>query len=260
MSPLFEQDFPIGFAETKTDNNNTEFYVEWLDNSTEFPGLTTNNTNLDGGNWEILRRKEIQEVDEEQTLEEDGDWSKINHDQPLYAQVAEKNAELQPTKRAIQPLWTHSSQKTKVKKEKTEEPEDEEYLAYELNDAHKSQSRRASRLAHLNKLHDLKTVNIHMEGVFRLATSKNGTTADLVWTPVDKENTNFSLLNSLQAEHLKELRVTNKAQALSFFARYSHNTKKYNAVHAGVPSTSHSKQPLFPDNGEYSVHAPIIKY
>ncbi|KAI8641237.1 hypothetical protein BD408DRAFT_320285, partial [Parasitella parasitica] len=100
------QDFPIGFAENRSQPEEaTNFYVEWLDNSSEFPGLAAaaslSNANLTTGSWELLQRKELN--DQDNIVEEDeGAWSKISTSEqhPLYAQIVEKNAaELQPPKR-----------------------------------------------------------------------------------------------------------------------------------------------------------------
>ncbi|KAI8876895.1 hypothetical protein K501DRAFT_161598, partial [Backusella circina FSU 941] len=111
MSQL--QDFPIGFAEQINNNNNkdeqqndTVFYVEWFDNASEFPGLAsaTTKSDLQGGNWELLQRKETAMEDDEHIilpLKEDASWSNLNtkKSEKPYAQVAEEAANLGPIQR-----------------------------------------------------------------------------------------------------------------------------------------------------------------
>lgn len=257
-----EQDFPIGFAEDRNQSEDTtEFYVEWLDNSSEFPGLSAsslNNTNLNGGNWELLQRKELN--DEDNIVEEDeGAWSKINTSEqhPLYAQVAEKNAvELQPTKRSIQPLWPVSTHReTNEKQDAIDEDNYQDDLGAELIDLHKGQSRRANRMTRLRNIHDLRTIDVHVEGVFRLATSHKGTT-DITWLPYDTSDKD--LVISHQGNNVLNLNLDTKSQALRYSARFKHNVKKFSFTSA-YSASSITKHPAFPDGGEYSVHSRIIK-
>ncbi|KAG2204943.1 hypothetical protein INT46_005369 [Mucor plumbeus] len=258
-----EQDFPIGFAEDRNQlEDTTEFYVEWLDNNSEFPGLAAsslNNANLNGGNWELLQRKELN--DEDNIVEEDeGAWSKINTSEqhPLYAQVAEKNAvELQPTKRRIQPLWPITSH-TNINEKKQDAINEDDYnddLGAELIDAHKAQSRRANRMTKLRNFHDLRTIDVHVEGVFRLATSHKGTT-DVTWLPYDTSNQD--LIISYQGNNLLNLNLNTKSQALRYSARFKHNVKKF-SFKSAYSTSSGTKHPAFPDSGEYSVHSQITK-
>ncbi|CAO3637291.1 unnamed protein product [Mucor fragilis] len=253
-----EQDFPIGFAENRDQlGETTEYYVEWLDNSAEFPGLaaasTLNNANLTGGNWELLQRKELN--DEDNIVEEDdeGTWSKINtlDQHPLYAQVTEKNAaELQPAKRQIQPLWPVQAARAKPATDDKQDAIDEDTyqddLGAELIDIHKAQSRRANRMGKLRKYHDLKTIDLHVQGVFRVAYSPKGAT-NVVWLPYDTSDPNAI------SQHIFNMNADPRAQALRYASRFSHNFKKF------ACKTNHSKHPSFPDNGEYSVHSAIVK-
>ncbi|KAL9546795.1 hypothetical protein PS6_007468 [Mucor atramentarius] len=248
-----EQEFPIGFAENRDQaGEETEYYVEWLDNSAEFPGLaaasTLNNANLNGGNWELLQRKELN--DEDNIVEEDdeGAWSKIStaDQHPLYAQVTEKNAaELQPTKRRIQPLWPLQPTRAKHSDDKQDAIDEDTYqddLGAELIDIHKAQSRRANRMGKLRKYHDLKTIDLHVQ-----AYSPKGA-ADVVWLPHDTSDP-----SAIISQHIFNMNADPKAQALRYASRFSHNFKKY------ACKSNNTKHPSFPDNGEYSVHSPIVK-
>lgn len=259
---LQQEDFPVGFAEQKVQiEDDTVFYVEWLDNSSEFPGLPASN-DLTDGNWELLRRKEID--DDEHTLipVEDDAWSKLSTpgSHELYANIAEKNAaELQPTKRAIQPLWPNINNKKTVKEVAADEDICQEDLGLELNDIHKSQSRRANRFTNRRQLHDLKTVDIHVDGILRLATSRQGKT-DITWVPYEKDLSSVdpSKKKTLDTyiDSLANVRVTNKSQALTFSAKFTHNVKRYAFKYNTGPVES--KRPIFPDNGEFSVHSSIV--
>lgn len=260
---VFQEDFPVGFAEQKEQSEDeTIFYVEWLDNSSEFPGLTTSNDhNLTGGNWELLQRKEID--DEEHTLVpvEDDAWSKLStpDSHELYATIAEKDAvELQPSKRAIQPIWPNFNHKKTEKKVAADEDTYEEDLALELNDIHKSQSRRANRMTSRRKLHDIKTVDIYVEGILRLATSHHGKTA-VTWVPYEKDLSSFDLsrLDTYIDSLANNSAITNKSQAISYASKFSHNTKRY--AYKYNQSVESTKRPLFPDSGEFPVQANIVR-
>lgn len=274
---LQEEVFPVGFAEHKDNNSqiddNTVFYVEWLDNSSEFPGLSTSNdSGLNDGNWELLQRKEIN--DEEHTLVpvEDDAWSKLTtsgtHGE-LYANVAEKNAaELQPTKRNIQPLWSNISKKevNNQKDESSTTIDEDNYqddLAYDLLDIHKSQSRRASRMTRRRQMHDLKTVEFHVEGVLRLATTRTGLT-DVTWVPYEKnakileEHSKKNVVHTYDHFTLDNWsKLTNKSQALTYTAKFTHNVKRY--TYQYNTTTVDHKRPVFPDNSEFSVHSAIVR-
>ncbi|CAO3644066.1 unnamed protein product [Mucor hiemalis] len=271
---LQQEDFPVGFAE-QTDNysptnDDTIFYVEWLDNGSEFPSLTStaNESNLTAGNWELLQRKEINDGDHTLIPVEDDAWSKLTTPgttQELYSHITEKNAsELQPAKRDIQPLWSNISIKKPAKKEEDNEIDEETYqddLSYELRNVQKSQSTRANRLTNKRKIHDLKTVDIHVEGIFRLATSNLGKT-EVTWVPYEKklptieQRKNKTILDTY-VDNLANFRVSNKAQALTFSARFTHNVKRYTYKYGAGPSES--KRPVFPDIPEFSIHSAIVR-
>ncbi|KAI7866916.1 uncharacterized protein EV154DRAFT_532398 [Mucor mucedo] len=259
---LQQVDFPVGFAEQKDQiEDDTVFYVEWLDSNSEFPGLSSSNNekNLNGGNWELLRRKELD--DEELTLVpvEDNAWSNLStrDSHELYATVAEKNAaELQPTKRVIQPLWPNISAKKTVKAENTEDVYEED-LALELNDIHKSQSRRANRMTSRRKLHDIKTVDIYVEGILSLATSHYGKTT-VTWVPYEKDLSNFDPTRlETYIDSLTNTNISNKDKAIRYSSKFTHNTKRYAYKYGN--QAANSKRPIFPDSGEFPVQSPIVK-
>ncbi|KAI8385807.1 hypothetical protein BD560DRAFT_384421 [Blakeslea trispora] len=229
------QEYPVSFAEAIQSSQDTPFYVEWLDNSSEFPGLATTTTTLDKESWELLRRKELQET-ELQPMEEVGDWTKIGSQPSLYADIAQKNA--------TKPLSLHHVRsvkpKTDIQPKKQEEEKEEdkvEVVSDELNADllldRKAYSRRANILGRKRQKHDMEIVRLNMEVVFRLATSKNGTLKVNCYSQGIHAPPS-SLLSGIQESYLKEFRVNTKAQALSFAAKYKHNTKKYNAVYAGI--------------------------
>jgi hypothetical protein len=270
-----QEEFPVGFAEHKDNyyqiDDNTVFYVEWLDNSSEFPGLSSpNESNLTDGNWELLQRKEVNDEEHSLIPVEDDAWSKLTAPggEELYANVAEKNAaELQPTKRNIQPLWSNITKKraTNKKDEEVTTIDEDVYqddLAYEILDAHKAQSRRANRMTRKRQVHDLKTVEFHVEGVLRLATSNNGVT-DATWVPYEnnvktldehsKKNVVDTYVHALSAFS----KLTNKSQALTYTAKFTHNVKRY--TYKCSSATVDPKRPVFPDNSEFSVHSAIIR-
>lgn len=272
---LMQEDFPVGFAEQKENHHqiddNTVFYVEWLDDNAEFPGLSgnTNQNNFTFGNWELLQRKEVNE-DEHTLVPVEGDaWSKLTTPETneLYANVTEKNAsELQPTKRVIQSLWSNiNNKKNNSKKEENDEINEDTYqddLAYDLVDIHKSQSRRANRLSAKRQMHDLKTVDIHVEGILRVATSNTGKTA-VTWVPYEKklptiENNRKKNILDTYVDNLANVRVTNKAQALTFSAKFTHNVKRYSYKYS-TAAFEQPKRPSFPDSGEFSVHSAIVR-
>lgn len=275
IANLQQEDFPVGYAEQTEKyhqiDDNTTFYVEWLDDNAEFPGLSNNNNNknLTSGNWELLQRKECNEEEHTLVPVEDDAWSKLTTPgtNELYANVTEKNAaELQPTKRTIQPLWSNINKKQPSKKEEEnkEDIDEDSYqdnLSYDLIDTQKSQSRRANRLSSKRQMHDLKTVDIHVEGILRLATSKLGKTA-VTWVPYEKKLPtidNYSNKNILDTyvDNLANVRVTNKAQALTFSAKFTHNVKRYSYKYSTAPAEP--KRAVFPDTSEFSVHSAIVR-
>ncbi|CEP10587.1 hypothetical protein [Parasitella parasitica] len=263
MSALqFEQDFPIGFAEDRSqpEEDSTDFYVEWLDNTSEFPGLSAaaslSSANLTAGSWELLQRKELNEEDN-LVEEDDGAWSKINTSQehPLYAQIVEKNAtELQPTKRNVQPLWSNTH-KSKAKAQNAIEDLDnnQDDLGTELLGIHKSQSRRANRMTRRRNYHDLRVLDFRVDGVFRMATTRNGT--DITWLPSSDCDQNLVISNL--GCTLFNLDINTRPEALRYAARYKHNVQKFS--YKILKSSTSSKHPLFPDGREYSVHSAIVK-
>lgn len=81
MSLPTQSDFPIRFAETPENNEDQIFYVEWLSDITDFPGLEAVKNDED---WEVLSVKSAETGDR---------WSEIRiHDAASYAEIAEKNA------------------------------------------------------------------------------------------------------------------------------------------------------------------------
>ncbi|GAA5809772.1 hypothetical protein MFLAVUS_003185 [Mucor flavus] len=262
-----QEDFPVGFAEQKDTNHqmndDTVFYVEWLDNSSEFPSLSaTNETNFTRGTWELLQRKEINGDEHTLTPVEGDAWSKISTPglNELYVDVAEKNAELKPTKRTVQPLWPEMSIKKKTAKEDPVADEDlyQEDLGYELLTNQKTQSRRANRLSSRRQLHDLKTVDIHVEGILKLATTRLGKT-NITWVPYVKKQPSVDKEERLAVEEYFYASInhaiTSKPDALRFSSRFSQNVKR--SLH-NYSVHSESKRPIFPDNSEFSVHSHIF--
>ncbi|GAA5803671.1 hypothetical protein EDC94DRAFT_610718 [Helicostylum pulchrum] len=266
-----QEDFPVGFAEHKdTDhqmNDDTVFYVEWLDNSSEFPSLSApNETNFTRGTWELLQRKEINGEDEHTLIPVEGDacWSKLSTPglNELYVDVAEKNAELKPTKRTVQPLWSEMSVKKKTVKQGPVTDEDlyQDDLGSELLNNQKTQSRRANRLGSRRQLHDLKTVDIHVEGILKLATTRLGKT-NITWVPYEKKQPAMDREERLAVEEYFYASInhviTSKPDALRFSSRFSQNVKR--SLHNySTSNNSESKRPLFPDNSEFSVHSHIF--
>lgn len=250
-----KQDFPIAFAEEKVDsspNNTTEFYVERLENSEEFPGLSSvaiNDHNLTTGNWELLQRKDIFDEDDIHILvpaEEEEEWSTLNaiEKEELYSKIIEKNAqELQPKQYAVQPLWKNEKAKigTKASNAITDD-EDENYeddLGAELIDVQKSQSRRANKLSSRRRTHDLKTVDVYVKGIYKIATQ------DGVELPAEAYR---------EIRHRSAVNRSDKVNALVLCSRYSHNFKKRTFKYLAV-NTKKSTQ----ETSEYSVHSKIIE-
>lgn len=263
-----QEDFPVGFAEQKDTNHqmndDTVFYVEWLDNSSEFPSLSaTNETNFTGGTWELLQRKEINGDEHTLTPVEGDAWSKLSTPglNELYVDVAEKNTELKPTKRTVQPLWPEMKMKKKTVKETPVSDEDsyQDDLGYELLTNQKTQSRRANRLGNRRHLHDLKTVDIHVEGILKLATTRLGKT-NITWVPYEKKtSSSLGREERLAVEEYfncsMNYAITNKPDALRFTSRFSQNVKR--SLH-NYSVQNESKRPIFPDNSEFSVHSHIF--
>lgn len=255
-----QQEFPIAFAE-QIDNNNqpsSQFYVEWLENSSEFPGLassaTINDLSLSGGNWELLQRKEAIDDDGQHVLipveeDDDDEWSKLNttaEKEELYSEVIEKNAaDLQPKTYTVQPLWTRdkiTSAKDKEaadgqEEEIQEDDHDENYEDYEDNlgaelvDSVKSQSRRTNRLSNRRKIHDLKVVDTFAKGIHKMATSRGV-------QPACKAD-------GMVTTH-KNMGRSDKANALVMCSKYAHNMKTH--AHKYIP---HKKQDLKAEIEEY---------
>jgi hypothetical protein len=263
MSALQQETFPVAFAETKDHcqqiNDSTVFYVEWLDNSSEFPGLATpTNTNLTGGNWELLQRKEIVEDNEQEnhTIEPVEDsWSKIisAEDHPLYADMVEKNAaELQPTKRIIKPLWSNDQIKRKSQEDITEKNNDddlyEEDLGAELFDDLKSQSRRSNQLSRRRQLHTLKVTDYHVQGILRVATTTKGWIHPPITPEGISQGYTFQLL-------VREAGIVTEAQAKRYNSRHSHNHRRYTWDYYN----SNNKFRSVNDYSEFSVFSPCTK-
>ncbi|KAI8335656.1 hypothetical protein EDC96DRAFT_450633, partial [Choanephora cucurbitarum] len=57
MSTTLIQEYPVCYAEAMDPSKeDVSFYIEWLDNTSEFPGLTP--TTLGNEPWELLCRKQ----------------------------------------------------------------------------------------------------------------------------------------------------------------------------------------------------------
>ncbi|KAI8644100.1 hypothetical protein BD408DRAFT_413722 [Parasitella parasitica] len=255
----FEQYFPIGFAENRCLlEEAVEFYVEWLDDALQFPDLpaasSLKSKDLAGGGWELIQRKELN--NQPCIVQEDeGAWAKIytSEQHSLYSQVAVKNADrLWPTKRTIRPLWPIHVAECEKKQNAIDKDKYQDNLGAELIDTYKSQSRRSNRMARLSQYHNLRTIDIHVEGVFRVATSRKGA-IDVTWIPYDP-----SIPNVIVSHHIMHFNEHPKANMLRYVTKFKHNFKRYALVNAR--SSSSTKYRLaFPDAGEYSVHSSIIK-
>jgi hypothetical protein len=259
MPALQQEDFPVAFAETRdycqqTDDDSTVFYVEWLDNSSEFPGLATpTNTNLTGGNWELLQRKEVipEETDHAVVPVEDS-WSKIirAEEHPLYADMVEKNAaELQPKKRVVQPLWPNVQLSNKKSQEDTTEKIDseelyEQDLGTELYDDLKSQSRRSNYLSRRRNLHTLTVTDYHVQGILRIATRTKG----WISAPVPEGVVDYSAFLTVKMD-----RTTTEAEAKRYNSRHSHNRKRY------TWRLDRKKPQIVDDLSEFNVLSAIAK-
>ncbi|KAI9362863.1 hypothetical protein BD770DRAFT_381952 [Pilaira anomala] len=263
-----EEDFPVGFAEIKETsdevNDDTVFYVEWFDNNSEFPSLsTTNDHNLTGGAWELLQRKEMNEEEDEHTLvpvEGDACWSKLSTpgSKELYANVAEKHAELKPTKRIIQPLWPNIDIKKKEQpKTQVDLEEDQPDLGDELITYRKLQSRRSNRMASRRKLHDLRTVDIHVEGIVRLATTRFGNT-NITWVPYEKKPSCLDIEEQMMISKYFDIfdnsKILSKPAVLRYSSRFTHNVKEYAYKYTQRPAF---RQAMVPDNCEFSALSKI---
>jgi hypothetical protein len=171
-------DFPVGFSETTTQNNDQDgavFYVEWLDNNEEFPDLFTKPAEV--ATWELLEPNEKEEFT---LVQETNDWSKINaFDLHTYLDIAEKNAEtLVPLKRTIHPLW--SNQKCSHEDPVNKNDGDDTMLYSDDDDlttlyqAYKSQKKLAMRASHLSLTRNLRLYdNIMHRGIYQSATTEN---------------------------------------------------------------------------------------
>lgn len=261
MSTL--QDFPICFAEFNPQlDESSEFYVEWLDNNEEFPSLSNMN-NLNGGSWEVLQRKELNDNESFNVVPAEEDWSTLiqNDGQKPYAKIAEYAACLQPLKRPVKPLWPERS--SNIKKNISAaalEDEDKDILfdtssmyqdnlGEELKSSQKGRSRKAARYSKNRKLHDLRTIDIHIDGILSIATSREGTTTT-TWKP----NRNVEV--SYEAGILTAVDFFTKAQALAFSSRFSHNFKRFSFKY--VTGKMDQKRGFY-DNTESSIYEPIIK-
>lgn len=247
MSPITQQaDFSIGFAENRDfdSSEKTVHYTEWLNNSVEFPDLasTTSNTDLSGGNWELLQKKEIDHEDHKLVSleEEEETWARISsfeEDKHSYVEMAEKNAaELKPSKRTVQPLWPEYYRGVQLKKNTSDDTNyyDELYddnLDIDLFNVHKSQGKHANRTRHLRKMHTLRTTDNYVQGILGLATSHGNNTNPLCY---------------------QEVKITNKSQALIFAAKF--NLKKY-GIHKETGGIKDHKT----DFGEFSVNDMITR-
>jgi hypothetical protein len=185
MFSLQKVDFPVAFSETKyytqQINDNIVFHVKWLDDNLQFPGLASStDTDLDGGNWELLERREITEDREEDyaiVFTEDA-WSNIINikDRPSYADIVQKDAaKLQSTKRALELFWPNVQRQKKPKEDITEKDgNDEGDLGTKLLVDYKSQSRAAHRLLRRQNIHKWMITDYYMPGILRLATTTKG--------------------------------------------------------------------------------------
>lgn len=245
------QDFPIAFAEQTEDSSNTEVYNEWLENSSEFPILPSsssiNEHNLTGGSWELLQRREVIEDEGQHILipvEEEDEWSKLNttfEKDTLYSEIMERNAaELQQKTHIIQSIWINEN-KFDTSSGTVDEENDDDYeddLGAELIDDQKSSSRRANRLSNRRQLHDLKTVDGYVKGIYAIATTKDG-----IKSPAAADR---------QIKTRGAHGRSDKENALVLCAKYSHNMKKRTFKHAG-----NKRQASLKDNCEFSVHSDI---
>lgn len=241
------QEFPIAFAEQKEDSSDTKVYHEWLENSSEFPKLPSsssiNEHNLTSGSWELLQRREVHE-DEGQhiliPLEEDNEWSKLNttfEKSTLYSEIMELNAaELQPKTYNIQSIWINESTPSAVTADEEHDSDYEDDLGAELIDDQKSQSRRANRLSNRRQIHDLKTVDGYVKGIYAIATAKDG---------IKLPSTADKLIKTRGGRSDKE-------NALVLCAKYSHNMKRRTFKHVG-----NKRQASHKDHCEFSVHSDI---
>ncbi|KAI8991659.1 hypothetical protein BDF20DRAFT_909408 [Mycotypha africana] len=251
MTVSFQQDFPISFAEemaTKTDSAPNKFYVEWFDNSNEFPTLTSSGSNHLGkmtvpskvGTWELLQKTDLKIDDHQQ---EQGP-------QQLYSQMVEKNAtELQPSFRTVQSLHSNPKQKKKSQQDNDVVVEEDPSLNVDLYDIHKSQSRRANRPKHMKAG---RKVDVHIEGTLRLATSRHGKT-HFIWIPNDNNSTLIGQPDSIQLQDNAQALLAFSAKS---FAPSSPAHKKQKDVNHAAACYKYS--PLL-DNSDYSVLSTKIK-
>lgn len=261
-----QQDFPIAFAEQVNNHpsSDVEIYVEWLDNSTEFPTLLSSSavhaTQLDGDNWELLQRKEITEDDEDRhilvPLEEDDEWLNTEFEKEvLYSEVTEKNAaELQPKQRTVTSVWVNKD-KWKDVLTKEEEDDDNDYEDDEDNidllELSISNSRRANRLSRLRHFRGLKTVdNNYGEGYYKVMTTKGlmkSPAAAATGTEINgKVRTRGGDHHGARSDKKNVLGLCS--------SKYNHhkmNKYTFKYLHA-VPKASTK------DNSEFSVHSDII--
>ncbi|CAO3644070.1 unnamed protein product [Mucor hiemalis] len=251
----YQQEFPVAFAEQVQDPSaSTEFYIDWLEDSVEFPVLSSsaaiNDGNYTSGNWELLQRKDIFEEEGLHVLvpaEEEEEWSKLNaiEKEELYSKIIEKNAqELQPKQYTITPLWSNITKESHV----VADDEDEEYvdenddnnLGVELIDTKKSQSRRTSRLSNRRKIHDLKAVDIHVRGIYSIATQKRGQSSS--------SGDNVIGFGGYANR-------SDKANALALCSQYSHSMKKRTFKYLGSSNKKISQNEI----SEYNVHSKITE-
>lgn len=253
----YKQDFPVAFAEQVQDPSaSTEFYIDWLEDSAEFPVLSSaaaiNDGSYTSGNWELLQRKDILEEEGLHVLvpaEEEEEWSKLNaiEKEELYSKIIEKNAqELQPKQYTITSPWSNIVKESHAVTDDEDENyvDEEDNLGAELIDTKKSQSRRASRLSNRRKIHDLKAVDIYVRGIYSVATQK-GSQSNFVGSGdvIGRRDviTNYTLRSD-------------KGNALAMCSQFSHNMKKRTFKYLGSSNKKISQSEI----SEYNVHSKII--
>ncbi|KAI9362862.1 hypothetical protein BD770DRAFT_440799 [Pilaira anomala] len=274
MTSSIQQDFPIAFAEQVNNHSSSdvEIYVEWLDNSIEFPTLLSSSavhaTQLDGDNWELLQRKEVTEDDENRhilvPLEEDDEWlnTEFEKKEVLYSEVTEKNAaELQPKQRTVvTSVWVNKDKWKDVSTiQKEEENDDDDYEDDEddidLLEVSKSNSRRANRLSRLRRFRGLKTVdNNYGEGYYKVMTTKGLLMKPPAAAAAAAPGTEINGKVRTRGGDHHGARSDKKNVLGLCSSKYNHhkmNKYTFKYLHA-VPKTSTK------DNSEFSVHSDII--
>lgn len=260
MSLIKSKTLSVGFAEENIQiEDDTVCHVEWLSDTSEFPLLSVSKELIQSHHQNYHINKYTIDSSDENNPD-------IFFTRDLYSNIAEKNAlKLETTtKHVTHPTLSknNNNRKNTVKNiVLTKKDFDGEDLGSELKEIYKSQKRRVSRFTKRRQLHDLKTVDIYVDDIFRLATaSNNQDETDNTWVLNKKNTPSINQLNKKQPTYTDCLsnvvKVPNKSQALIFSAKFSHNVKHY--IFKFDVGSVRSKRPIFPDNGEFSVHSNII--